>query len=76
MTSRPSATTSPPGGPDDRDAAAKSPPATAVATKSMATNNKPLPRNTVATRARASPARSTAVSTSRQTSATRISTVG
>ena len=48
VTSRPSATVSAPGGPDDRDAAANSPPETAAPTKSMATNNRPLPRNTVA----------------------------
>ena len=48
MTSRPSARTSGPGGLDERDAAAISPPATAAVTKSMATNNRPLPRNTVA----------------------------
>ena len=59
MTSRPSAKVPASGGPDDRDAAANRPPATAAATNSMATNNRPLPRNTVAkNRSSRSPIRS------------------
>src|SRR6266516_2497070 len=59
VTSRPSVKVSAPGGPDGRDAAAISPPETAAATKSMPTNNRPLPRNTVAkNRSSRSPIRS------------------